>query len=204
MNYIYDIALNFQKYYCEFFEWKKGDKISNIRKIPLYRISNYDFQCFINYDIIVDKEFLDKIRNDLGKCNNIMCLVSDGNMGMGILFNNNGRIIKRSSMIYDEEDEVCEYALEFDATDINYEKKRKLFNNLDLRFCRQRKKFLLNYLKNINNDMMWKYLYYECYGDEEEDLNKIKKTLLDITNKGYSDINQKLYNCINSISKIRN
>jgi hypothetical protein len=52
--------------------------------------------------------------------------------------------------------------------------------------------------------MVWKYLYYECYYDEEDDLDKIKKTLLDIANKGYSKINQKLYDSIMILYKIKN
>ena len=48
MNYIYDIALNFQKYFCEFYEWRREDKISNIRKIPLYRITTNDINTLKN------------------------------------------------------------------------------------------------------------------------------------------------------------
>lgn len=204
MNYIYDIVLNFQKCYCEFFEWMREDKILNVRRIPLYHIEEIDFQYFKDYDVVVDNDFLNRIRDDLGNSKKIMCLVSDGKMAMGILFNNDGKILKRSSLIYDEEDEVCGYALEFDIIKINYKRKKKIFKEFELRFLRYRKKFLLNYLNHIDNDMMWKYLFYECYGSDEEDLNKIKKTLLEITNKGYSDMNQRLYECINKISKIRN
>ena len=204
MNYIYDIALNFQKSYCEFFEWRRDDKISNIRKIPLYRVSGDDFQYLKYYDVVVDKEFFEQLKGDLGSDKKIMCLISDGNLGMGLLFNSNGKIIKRSSMIYDEEDEVCEYVLDFELSTIKYEKKKKIPKDTELRFYKQRKKFLLNYLNHIDNDMMWKYLYYECYGNDEDDLDKIKKTLLGISNKVDSDINKKLYDSIYRISKIVN
>lgn len=204
MNYIYDIALNFQKYYCEFYEWRREDKISNIRRIPLYRVSSDDFEYFQYYDVVMDSEFFARVKSDLGNGKKIMCLVSDGNRGMGLLFNNEGKIMKRSSMIYDEEDEVCGYALEFDVTHIQYEKKRKVPKEVELRFCRQRRKFLVDYLNHIENDVMWKYLYYECYGNDEVDLDKIKKTLLEVANKGYSEVNQKLYESITAISKILN
>ena len=36
MNYIYDIVLNFNKEYYNFFEWNKRDNIVNVKKIPLY------------------------------------------------------------------------------------------------------------------------------------------------------------------------
>ena len=204
MNYIYDIDLNFQRYYCEFYEWSLEDKIYNVKKIPLYHIKTEDFNNFKYYDVVVDKEFLDMLKKDLGNIKKNMCLVSDGNMGMGILLNDQGRIIKRSSLIYDEEDEVCGYSLDFDLLNIKYNKIKKKANSYDLRFFRKRKSFLRNYLNKIKEDIMWKYLYYECYGLEEDNVDKIKKTLLDITNNVYSVKNKKLYNIINSFSKIRN
>ncbi len=204
MNYIYDIVLNFQKYYCELYEWRREDKISNIRKIPLYHIDTSDLEYFRYYDVVVDQNFFDQLRADSGNSKRLMCLVSDGNMGMGLLFNSDGKIVKRSSMVYDEEDEVCGYALECELVSICYDRKKKIPKGGELRFCRQRRKILVDYLKHIENDMMWKYLYYECYGSDEEDLDKIKKTLLGIANKGYSEVNQKLYQSITAISKILN
>ena len=38
MDYIYDIVLNFNDDYYEFYEWKQEDKIINIKKIPIYKI----------------------------------------------------------------------------------------------------------------------------------------------------------------------
>ena len=34
MEYIYDIVLNFNDCYYEFYEWKSTDKIINIKRIP--------------------------------------------------------------------------------------------------------------------------------------------------------------------------
>ena len=42
MNYIYDIVLNFQKNYYNFFEWNRIDNIKNIYKIPLYHLKDED------------------------------------------------------------------------------------------------------------------------------------------------------------------
>lgn len=204
MSYIYDIVLNFQKSFCEFFEWRREDKVYNVRKIPLYHISEKDLEYFKYYDVVVDNNFFEKVKSDMGNNKKIMCLVSDGNVGMGLLFNEQGRIIKRSSMLYDEEDEVCSYAVEFDIVGIDYERKKKIPKEVELRFCKQRRKFLINYLNKIDDDMMWKYIYYECFGNDESDFEKIKKTLLDVANNVYSDINKKLYESITSISKILN
>ncbi len=203
MNYIYDIALNFQKYFCEFYEWRREDKISNIRKIPLYRVTTNDINTLKNCSVVVDNAFLEMVKNDIGT-KKVMCLVSDGNYGIGILFNNDGRVIKKSSMLYDEEDEICGYAMDLDITDINFINKKREFKRDELRFFRTRKKIILKYLNTIENDTMWKYLYYECFKIEEDNIEKIKKTLLEIANKGYDDTNKRLYNSIANLLKIVN
>ena len=43
MDYIYDIVLNFQNNYYEFYEWKTTDKIINVKKILVYLVSNQDY-----------------------------------------------------------------------------------------------------------------------------------------------------------------
>ena len=43
MDYIYDIVLNFQSNYYEFYEWKTTDKIINVKKILVYLVSNQDY-----------------------------------------------------------------------------------------------------------------------------------------------------------------
>ena len=55
MNYIYDIVLNFQDNYYNFFEWNREDKIKNIIKIPLYRVSDKDINILKNNIIKVSK-----------------------------------------------------------------------------------------------------------------------------------------------------
>jgi len=107
MIYIYDIVLNFNKDYFEFFQWKKGDKVINVKKIPAFKISDKDMM-ILKYNLVqVGHNFLDKIY-DLtlfyNKNNNYkyMCLVSNGNESLGLLFDRNGNLLKRSSLIFDE------------------------------------------------------------------------------------------------------
>lgn len=204
MNYIYDIVLNFQKHYCNFFEWKREDKVYNIRKIPLYRVRSDILDSFKYDDVNISLEFLDVIKSDSIKSMRIMCLLSDGNMAIGVLFNNKGRVIKRSSMLYDEEDEVCSYVLDFDISDISFSFIKRKKRDNSLRFFKERRRFLFDYLNHINDDMMWKYLYYECYLDEQEDVSFIKKKLYDVIDDGYSDVNRRLYDSIKKICQILN
>ena len=56
MNYIFDIVLNFQKEYYNFFEWNRTDRIKNIYKVSIYNVTEQD--------LIDLKEFLkDRLTN---------------------------------------------------------------------------------------------------------------------------------------------
>jgi len=53
MEFIYDILLNFQEEYCDFYEWQINDKVLNIKKIPLYKIGNKDY-LILKYHFLFD------------------------------------------------------------------------------------------------------------------------------------------------------
>ena len=61
MEYIYDIVLNFNDCYYEFYEWNSKDKIINVKKIPVYRINDIDYLSF-KYNIV--RLILKNIRSD--------------------------------------------------------------------------------------------------------------------------------------------
>ena len=58
MNYIYDVILNFQKEYYDFYEWNKNDNIYHMRKIPIIKINNKQFFEIKNNTIRFDEETL--------------------------------------------------------------------------------------------------------------------------------------------------
>ena len=63
MNYIYDIVLNFNKEYYDFFQWNKKDSIINIKKIPLFIVNNDIFNS-MKYDLVsVNSLFIDSIKD---------------------------------------------------------------------------------------------------------------------------------------------
>ena len=63
MTYIYDILLNFtdENRIIEFFEWDDSDNLEHIKKIPVFRTSSKQLSELLNNQIIVEKEFLNKI-----------------------------------------------------------------------------------------------------------------------------------------------
>ena len=60
MNYIYDIVLNFQDNYYQFFEWNRKDKIKNISKIVVYRVNDQDLYNLKYNQVTITGEFLTK------------------------------------------------------------------------------------------------------------------------------------------------
>ena len=85
MEFIYDILLNFQLEYCDFFEWQLSDKIINVKKVPLYKVNNQDFLNFKYHDITL-------IENTFPKKNRII-LVTNGLEVLGILINKNNKLL---------------------------------------------------------------------------------------------------------------
>ena len=103
MNYIFDIVLNFHKNYYNFFEWNRTDKIKNIYKISVYRVGDDDLIDLKYNQIKVRDSFINKIKEDNPKYKKIICLVSNTKMTIGFLFYNFGNLIKRSSLLFEEE-----------------------------------------------------------------------------------------------------
>ena len=128
MNYIYDIVLNFNSNYYEFYEWNKNDNIINIRKIPTFKVDNQKYYDFKFNDITVKNDFLKLIEDEtsiyLGNTNKYMCIITNSKEAIGIMFNKNGLIIKKSSLIIDEENEVLELAYDIENTRIDYQVNR--------------------------------------------------------------------------------
>ena len=94
MNYIYDVALNFQENYYQFFEWNRHDKIKNIPKIPIYHIGDEDLLSLKNNKIKVNSTLINKIKEDNKKQQKIICLVSNQKITLGLLFNEEGFLLK--------------------------------------------------------------------------------------------------------------
>ena len=67
MTYIYDIALNFQDNYYQFFEWNKHDKIKNLSKLPIYHVTDEDILNFKNNKVKVDISTIQKFKEENAK-----------------------------------------------------------------------------------------------------------------------------------------
>jgi len=210
MNYIYDIVLNFNRDFYEFFQWKKGDKIINVKKIPAFRVNSDNLRS-LKYNIVkVNKSFLDKIfdltlfYSKMGY--KYMCLVSDTNESVGLMFDKDGKLIKRSSLVFDEEEEVNEEVDREDEVSIEYIENKHRDIEIIPRIEKEKRDYLFKFVNNLDiekDDIILRYMYYDYFEKEEEDSSKIKRVIINEINNDFSDKN-KLYNLVRVFKKIKN
>lgn len=203
MNYIYDIVLNFQENYYNFFEWRRDDKIRNIPKISLYRVSDKDILILKNNKVKVSEEFINKIKEDNKKYKKIMCLVSNGKIALGLLFNNDGTLIQRSSLIFEEEEEVIDVTSHLSPTVITYIENIKIEPQNKLRIEKEKKDLAIKYINEATDILILKYLYYEYYEKEINDISTIKKHLLNELQEEWNIKQNNLYSLINLLTQVK-
>lgn len=208
MNYIYDIVLNFNKEYYNFFEWNKKDNIVNIKKIPLFLVNNDTFKIFKYDNIKVSDNFINLIkdktytysRTKIGNAS----LISNGKEVIGVLFNDNGELIKKSSLLLDEEDEVLNECINntiYNIEIVNIKKNRVSLIN---RSQREKKNFLIKYINKENNLTNLKYLYYDYFEQEDDNFINIKKSLIKEIKDNWNSKLDNLYETVKIFKKIKN
>ncbi len=197
MIYLHDIVLNFQNNYYQFFEWNQKDNIINVKKIPLYRVSDKNLLYLKENEITVKEEIINRIKNDNKRGRRIICIISNGKTAIAILFNNKGELIKKSSLIFEEEEEALSLVKNLKETKIFYKKNIKHKQNNLLRIEKEKKEEIISYIKNNRNNLTLKYLYYECYEKEINGINILKNTLLNELSKDWNEKQKKIYDTIN-------
>lgn len=193
MNYIYDILLNFQKEFYEFYEWNTSDEITHIRKIPLIRVSDKELNIFKEWSIRFEKDFIEKIYNKTERFKKVnvvlipyVFLASNGKEAMALKLGKNGIVTHKSSLLLDEEEEIIDLAsdlkIDFPAYTIlnknetNYFQTRNEKENAKLVLTK------LNELYTHKEDEKLRFLYLECFNCKEEDITKIFNILKKETN----------------------
>lgn len=208
MRYIYDIVLNFEKCFFEFYEWEKNDNIINIKKIPVFFVNNETYKIIKHNNVTVNIEFVDKLRDKTFTYNKIKvgpsCLISNGMEVIGLLFNDKGDVIKKSSLLIDEEEEVLEEITDSDVYVIDIVKSRKIKKDNFNRRDSERRDFLINYINKENNVSNLKYLYYDYFELEEDDSNIIKDKLTNEIKNNWNTKFNSFYETVKIINKIKN
>ena len=184
MNYVYDILLNFQKKYYDFYEWNTVDEITHIRKILLFRISDSHFNTIKNNIVGFDKDFMEKIYNRTERFKKInvatfkyVFLISNGKESMALKLDKNGIVSYKSGLLLDENEEISDMSTDLKLYNMYY---RVIKDDQDNSFqTREEKENRFSIMDNLNclyenkeKDKL-KYLYLECFSTEEKDINII-------------------------------
>ena len=208
MNYIYDIYLNLNNTLYDFFEWNKNDKLIHIKKIPIFKVNEDTFKNIINYEIKMEKEFINDIYNKTELWNikdkiDYCSLFCDDNNIVAIEFNKSGKSIKKSFLIIDEELEILETSNHFKEKLISFEILKKSNITLKTRKQLREEQFIDNELKNIKNDKL-NYIYFECFGkiNKPKNRNEILSNIKQISKN--SETYKNLYDILKLTSTSKN
>lgn len=188
----YDILVNFKKRAYEFYEWEKEDEVKHIKKIPTFKVSSDTVFEFLNCNVVVSENFLEKIKKETevfrGRIITTIdyaCVLFCNEEAISFMFDKDGNIIGRSKMLFDEADEIIlkskenkEEKIEYNV--INFIEKNGIFTRKEAKLI----DVILNYLDNIYEKKGYdeiKYMYFECFDitkdDEKDAYLKLKESI---------------------------
>ena len=181
MNYIYDILLNFNKKLYDFYDWNKKDKITHIRKIPSFKISDKDFTNIRENTVKMTNEFTKQINNkteEFKKTGIIKLkytfLLSNGKDVFAVKLNKNGITEKKSVLCIDEQEEIIEIINRQKEEKLKYKiiNKENIINfrtRLEIENQTEINQKLLEIYRNKDYKKM-SYLHLECFGKKEQNI----------------------------------
>lgn len=205
MDYINDLILNFNdcRDLFEFYEWSNKDKILNVDKIPVMRISKSQMNNILKKRIRLNKTFLNKIKNKtiiseyttLKYC----LLVTDLNRVIALKFDDSGEVVESSSLLFDEEDAVIDECFNFKEENLDYDVvetyEDKSFLTRQEKMMRDK---LLIKLRNLYENKVYDeidYLYEELF-DEKRNVHEKYEYLVRNIEENYEGKYNKLYDII--------
>ena len=189
MIYIYDIILNFNSVFYEFYEWDSKDNLTFIRKIPLVKVDTNFINDILTKKVVIDDPIVLEITNkceitSCKKANKIKyaCLFTDSLKVIGVILNDKKQIIKVSDLLLDEANDVINISKRTNIRSITY----NILENKNNEFFLTKKEIKIkNYLQdeiqNIQNKKDFSklsYLYFEYFNKIPTSDCNISKELL--------------------------
>ena len=207
MCYVYDLVLNFNNDYYEFYEWRKEDNLLHIKKINLIRVDSMTYNDIFDNIVSFDDELLLSIFNKCEVYSNLKVekipyavIITDGYRLVAILLDNSGKTIKYSSFLLDEEEDILDVSNKLGEVKLNIKIIKKRNKN---EFQTRNEVNIINFIKkDLDNDYKrkdinkLKYLYYEYFNKHSDNIDNIYHELLQELN---NDINEKHYELYNLI-----
>ena len=196
MNYNYNIKVNLKDKLINFYEWESKDKITILKKVPIFKVNEKSYEEIINKKIKVEKDFLNKISLSNNTC--IFCSDIDT---IGIKFNNEGLKDKISKLDLVEEKEILDEMLNKQKSKIKY----TIISNENTYSYKTRKEIriinnIVGYIeKEKNNNDLIDYLYYEWFNKNTNKKDKYVELIKSIK-ENYTEKHNNFYKIIVEIN----
>ena len=203
MNYYYDVLLNFQEDYYMFYEWDNDDTLEYIKKIPLYHISKEKYKTIYTKKIKISNEFLSEIENKTklkkGKTLLYAAIFSDGKSAIALEFNNDGEVINKSSLLLEDEINICEFMYTLDEEEFDFEIIQNENFKKETRQEEKIKKLLkleIDSMYKAKNNSKLKYIYLEWFDEYIDNIDLIYKKMINRLDKKLTKKEYEIYELI--------
>lgn len=202
MNYYYDVLLNFLDTNVFFYEWDSFDNLEYYKRVPLIQVNSKTLKDFINNDVIVDKEFLDIIKDKVkkkGGSSSLIAIFADRNGSIALEFNEFGKSITRSFLSIEDDLNICEILYTIDIKKINYKIDSEIKYNNNLRVEDRIKLIIkteLNSLYKRKDFMKLKYLFMEWFNEIPEDNTNVYDIMIKELDHEVSGKEKRIYDLI--------
>ena len=207
MSYVYDLILNFISEYYEFYEWKNIDTIYHIKRINLIMVDSKTYNDIYDNSVLFNKDFLLSIYDKCEYYTNrkvdtipYAFLITDSYRVMGIVLSNSGKTIKYSSLLLDDEEGILDLCEKLGIVKLDYKIIKKRNKN---DFITRNEKSIIKFIKkdllnnySKKNISKLKYLYYEYFNKQSDDINVIYEELSQELMKTINEKHYELYNLI--------
>ena len=204
MNFYYEIKLNFSdNELYKFYEWSENDKLDLIKKIPIIKVKTALFKEIYNNNFEISEDLFNYISGKTIVKDNLnienACIFCDTKNCVAIEFDKNRKSIARSTLLLEDENNICEVSFSIKMKDIEIKKIDKL--NYSHEFRQETKiksvitKEILELYKNKDKNKL-EYLYYEWFNEKETNLDIILKKMLQDIKKELKSIHCEIYKII--------
>lgn len=203
MNYYYDVMINLQDKYCQFYEWDITDNLMHIKKIIINHVDSTTYEDIYSNKIKVTSSFLESIYNKAKLKDNTlipyMAIFCDTKNAMVIEFNEYGESISKSSLLLEDEINICELTYNVGKKTLDYEKLSPEGEKIETKQIERIKKLILleiNKAYEEENFSKLKFIFVEWFGYLEDDINKIINKMANKLEEEIGDAEYHIYDLI--------
>ena len=202
MNYYYDVVLNFFDTNMLFYEWNKFDNLELYKRVPIIQVNSKTLKDFINNNVVVDKNFLEIIKDKAkkkGDCPSYIAIFADRNGSIALEFDEKGNTLYRSFLDIDDDLNISEFLYTVDIMKVSYEIKDEIKYNDSLRMEEEIKLLIkteVNSLYKKKDFVKLKYLYMEWFNKVPYDNEQIYDYMVNKLNDRVGIEEKRIYDLI--------